>query len=54
MKRPLEPGLKLTIASLRYMASGDSFKSLSDGFGVAANTIVTTIPEVCQATQGTS
>lgn len=48
MRRALEPALKLTIA-LRYMASGDSYKSLSYGFRVAPNTIVTIVPEVCQA-----
>ncbi|XP_071479609.1 putative nuclease HARBI1 [Diadema antillarum] len=48
LRRALEPGLKLAIA-LRYIASGDSYKSLSYGFRVAPNTISTIVPEVCQA-----
>lgn len=48
LRRALEPGLKLAIA-LRYMASGESYMSLSYGFRVAPNTIVTIVPEVCQA-----
>lgn len=47
-RKPLEPGLKLAI-TLRYMATGDSYKSLSYGFRVAHNTISLLVPEVCQA-----
>lgn len=46
LRRALEPGLKL---ALRYMASGESYMSLSYGVRVAPNTIVTIVPEVCQA-----
>lgn len=45
---PLCPGLKVAI-TLRYLASGNSYKSLAYGFRVAANTIVKVVPEVCQA-----
>ena len=47
-RKPLFPGLKLAIA-LRYLATGDSYKSLAYGFRVALNTIVSVVPEVCQA-----
>ncbi|XP_034033540.1 uncharacterized protein LOC117516795 [Thalassophryne amazonica] len=46
-RKPLSPGLKLAI-TLRYLATGDSYKSLASGFRVAPNTIVTVVPEVCQ------
>jgi len=47
-RKPLSPGLKLAI-TLRYLATGDSYKSLAYGFRVAPNTIVSIVPEVCQA-----
>ncbi|XP_052720345.1 uncharacterized protein LOC128191988 [Crassostrea angulata] len=46
--RPLEPGLKLAI-TLRYIVTGNSYKSLQYSFRVAHNTIALLIPEVCQA-----
>lgn len=48
MRKALEPGLRLSI-TLRYLASGDSYRSLSYSFRVAANTIVKVVPETCQA-----
>ncbi len=45
--KALEPGLKLAI-TLRYLATGDSSKSLQYGFRVAYNTICLLIPHVCQ------
>ena len=48
MRKALEPGLKLAI-TLRYMATGDSYKSLQYGFRVAHNTISIIIPETCEA-----
>ena len=47
-REPLSTGLKLAV-TLRYLATRDSYRSLSYGFRVAANTLVTVIPEVCQA-----
>lgn len=44
----LAPGLKLAV-TLRYLGSGESYKSLAFGFRVATNTIASIIPEVCQA-----
>lgn len=48
MRRPLEPSLKLAI-TLRYLATGDSYRSLMYAFRVAHNTISLVIREVCQA-----
>ena len=48
MRKALEPGLKLAI-TLRYLASGDSYKSLQYGFRVAHNTISVLVPATCQA-----
>ena len=45
---PLEPGLKIAI-TLRYSASGNTYKSLSYGFCVAHNTISLFIPQTCKA-----
>jgi len=47
-RRPLEPGLKLAI-TIRYMATGDSYKSLSYQFRVPHNTISLLVREVAQA-----
>ena len=44
----MDPGLKLAI-TLRYLATGNSYKSLMYGSGVASNTIRSIIPEVCEA-----
>lgn len=48
MRKCLEPGLRLAI-TLRYMASGDSYKSLEYGFRVANNSISRLIPQTCEA-----
>ncbi|XP_077371324.1 putative nuclease HARBI1 isoform X1 [Festucalex cinctus] len=48
IRRALEPGLKLAI-TLRYMASGENYKSLCAVFRVAHNTIANMVPEVCHA-----
>ena len=47
-RKALEPGLKLAI-TLRYLATGNSYKSLQYGFRVAYNTISIIIIEVCEA-----
>lgn len=47
-RKSLSVGLKLAI-TLRYLATGDSYKSLSYGFRVAPNSIVTVVADVCQA-----
>ena len=47
-RQPLEPGLKLAL-TLRYLATGNSYKSLQYSFRVAHNTISLFILEVCQA-----
>jgi hypothetical protein len=47
-RKCLEPGLKIAIA-LRYMATGDSSKTLMYGFRVAYNTICLIIKDVCKA-----
>ena len=44
----LDPGLKLA-ATLRYLATGDSFHSVGYAFNVAHNTISKFVPEVCAA-----
>jgi hypothetical protein len=48
MRKALEPGLKIAI-TMRYLATGDSYKSLQYGFRVAHNTISIIVPETCQA-----
>ena len=48
MREPLDIGLKIAL-TLRYLASGDSYKSMAYNFRVPHNTISVTIPEVCQA-----
>lgn len=47
-RRSLEPGLKLLI-TLRFLATGCSYRSLAFNFRVAHNTISLFIPEVCSA-----
>ena len=47
-RQPLEPGLRLAL-TLRYLASGDSYQSLSFNFRVAANTICIVVRETCEA-----
>ena len=47
-REPLSVGLKLAIM-LKYLATGDSYKSLAYGFWVAPNTIVSIVTEGCQA-----
>ncbi|XP_069752422.1 uncharacterized protein [Narcine bancroftii] len=46
--KALPPGLNVAI-TLRFLATGNSYKSLSYGFRVAPNTIVSIVPEVCKA-----
>lgn len=48
MRKALEPGHRLAIA-LRYMASGDSYMSLSYNYRVAPNTISDLVPVTCDA-----
>ena len=45
---PLEPGLKLAI-TLRYLATGNAYRSLAFAFRVPHNTIALFVPEVCRA-----
>ena len=47
-RKAIPSELKLAV-TLRYLATGDSYKSLSYSFRVAANTISVFVPEVCQA-----
>ena len=47
-RKSLEPGLKLAV-TLRFLATGNSYKTLQYGFRVAHNTISVFIPQVCQA-----
>jgi hypothetical protein len=47
-RKPLEPGVKLSIA-LRYYAAGDSYHSLMYSFRVAHNTISKIVREVSSA-----
>ena len=48
MRDPLDVGLKLAI-TLRFLATGDSYRSLQYSFRVASNTISNVVPEVCKA-----
>ena len=48
MREPLDVGLKLA-TTLRFLATGDSYKSLQYSFRVASNTISNFVPEVCKA-----
>ena len=47
-RKALTPGLKIAV-TLRYMATGDSYKSLQYGFRVAHNTISLIVLETCSA-----
>ena len=47
-RKALDPGLRLAI-TLRYLATGDSYKNLQYGFRVAVNTICNIIPDTCKA-----
>ena len=47
-RAPLEPGLKIAV-TLRYLATGNTYRSLQYGFRVASNTISLFIPETCEA-----
>lgn len=48
IREPISPETRLQI-TLRYLASGDSMKSLSYAFRVAHNTISNIISETCEA-----
>uniref|UniRef100_UPI00358EEE5F putative nuclease HARBI1 n=1 Tax=Myxine glutinosa TaxID=7769 RepID=UPI00358EEE5F len=48
LRKALQPGMKLAI-TLRHLATGDLYPTLSYDFRVSRNTIVKFIPEVCQA-----
>ena len=48
MREPLDVGLKLAI-TLRFLATGDSYKSLQYSFRVASNTISSFVPVVCNS-----
>ena len=47
-KKAIEPGLKLAV-TLRFLATGEAYKSLSGTFRVGINTICLFVPEVCEA-----
>jgi hypothetical protein len=47
-RRAMEPGIKLAI-TLRYLATGNSYKSLQYGFRVVHSTISILVIEVCEA-----
>lgn len=47
-RKPIEPGLRVAI-TLRFLATGDSYKSLQYSFRVAHNTISHIVPETCRA-----
>ena len=44
----LEPGVKLA-ATLRYLATGDNYRTVSYAFLVGVSSISKFVPEVCQA-----
>ena len=47
-RKALEPGLNVAV-TLRYLAPGDRYSSLSYNFRVSRHTIAKFIPQVCQA-----
>ena len=47
-RQTIDPGLRLAI-TLRYLATGDSYRTLMYGFRVAHNTISGIIGDVCKA-----
>ncbi|XP_054757229.2 uncharacterized protein LOC129263342 [Lytechinus pictus] len=47
-REALDPGLKLAL-TLRHLASGTKYRSMSYGWRIPHNTIPLLIPEVCQA-----
>ena len=47
-KKALEPGLRLAI-TLRFLATGEAYKSLAINFRVGGNTISKIVPETCEA-----
>ena len=47
-RQPLDPGLRLAI-TLRFLATGDSYRTLQYEFRVAHNTISHIVPETCKA-----
>ena len=48
LRKPLSPGVKQAV-TLRFLATGDSYRSLMFGFRVAFNTISKFLPDVCTA-----
>ena len=48
MRKALSAGLRLAI-TLRFLATGDSYKSLEYNFRVAKNSICHIVPETCEA-----
>lgn len=48
MRLALEPGLKLAV-TLRYLATGETFRSLAFGYRVSHSSIVQFVPLVCRA-----
>ena len=47
-RRPIEPGLRVAI-TLRYLATGETYRSLAYQFRVAPNTISKIVPDTCRA-----
>ena len=47
-RRPIEPGLRVAI-TLRYLATGETYRSLPYQFRVAPNTISKIVPDTCRA-----
>ncbi|XP_063875924.1 uncharacterized protein LOC135108951 [Scylla paramamosain] len=47
-REPLDPGLRVAI-TLRFLATGNSYKSLGFAFGVGPSTISLVVPETCRA-----
>lgn len=47
-REPLDVGLRVAV-TLRFLATGDSYKSLGYAFRVAPNTICELVPETCRA-----